>query len=81
MPAIARLTAVLLRETNPVPLKYGLSLFGLMSPRVRLPLVELSDEVRADVASALAQVCDEHADSIIGKIGGTARREPRVMNG
>jgi 4-hydroxy-tetrahydrodipicolinate synthase len=40
---IAQLTAALLCETNPVALKYALSLFGLMSPRVRLPLVELSD--------------------------------------
>jgi 4-hydroxy-tetrahydrodipicolinate synthase len=37
---VARLTAVLFREINPTPVKYALSLLGVMSPRVRLPLVE-----------------------------------------
>jgi 4-hydroxy-tetrahydrodipicolinate synthase len=36
---IAQLTYALLREPNSVPLKYALSLLGLMSPRVRLPSV------------------------------------------
>jgi len=34
---IAQLTYALFREPNPVPLKYALSLLGLMSPKVRLP--------------------------------------------
>jgi len=36
--SIALLTTALFRETNPVPIKYALSLFDLASPRVRLPL-------------------------------------------
>jgi 4-hydroxy-tetrahydrodipicolinate synthase len=32
---VAKLTAVLFRETSPAPLKYVLSLLGLMSPRPR----------------------------------------------
>ena len=40
---IAKLTAVLFRETSPAPLKYALSLLGLMSAKVRLPLVEVTD--------------------------------------
>ena len=31
----ARLTAALFRESSPAPLKYALSLLGLMSPKVR----------------------------------------------
>jgi 4-hydroxy-tetrahydrodipicolinate synthase len=44
---LAELTAALFLEPNPVPVKYALSLAGLMSPKVRLPLVEASLEVRA----------------------------------
>ena len=40
---IAKLTAVLFRETSPAPLKYALSLLGLMSAKVRLPLVEVTN--------------------------------------
>ena len=40
--AAAPLTTALFRESNPVPVKYALALLGLMSPAVRLPLVELS---------------------------------------
>jgi 4-hydroxy-tetrahydrodipicolinate synthase len=47
------LTAALARSVNPVPVKYALSLFGLMSPDVRLPLVQLG---RADQRE-LAAVC------------------------
>ncbi len=73
MPTIARLTAALFRETNPVPLKYALSLFELMSPRVRLPLVELSDQAKIEVANVLARLCNDHSGSMIGKIGGYRR--------
>src|ERR1035441_4076768 len=52
---IAKLTTVLFRETSPAPLKYALSLLGLMSPKVRLPLVELTDQTKADVATVMAQ--------------------------
>ena len=37
---ISDLTSALFRETDPVPLKYALSLLGLMSPKVRLPLLD-----------------------------------------
>lgn len=53
MRPVARLTAALFRESNPVPLKHALSLLGLMSSRVRLPLVELSDRSRAELACIL----------------------------
>jgi 4-hydroxy-tetrahydrodipicolinate synthase len=42
---IAELTAVLFRETNPVPLKQALALLGLMPPAVRLPLIRLSSRI------------------------------------
>jgi 4-hydroxy-tetrahydrodipicolinate synthase len=67
--AVAQLTAALFLETNPVPLKYALSLFGLMSERVRLPLVELGPQAKATITGVLARMCDEHSDAMIGKIG------------
>ena len=56
--SVAQLTAVLFRETSPAPLKYAMSLRGLMSPKVRLPLVELTDTSRAELAVVVAQFCD-----------------------
>jgi 4-hydroxy-tetrahydrodipicolinate synthase len=41
---IAQLTSAFFREASPAPVKYALSLFGFMSARVRLPLVELSEQ-------------------------------------
>lgn len=50
---IGRLTAVLLREPPSVSIKYALSLFGLMTPHVRLPLLELTDTAKESVAEAI----------------------------
>jgi len=67
--AVAQLTAALFRNPNPVPVKYALSLFALMSPRPRLPLVELDSRAKVELAGALAQLCECHAASMIDKIG------------
>ena len=64
---ILRLTTALFRESNPAPLKYALSLFDLMSPKVRLPLVEPSKEVQSELQMAIAQVCGGYSDDMIGK--------------
>jgi 4-hydroxy-tetrahydrodipicolinate synthase len=66
--SLAQLTAALFHETNPVPLKYALSLFGLMSSKVRLPLVEAGHSVQMELASVLAQLCDCYPGQMIGKI-------------
>jgi 4-hydroxy-tetrahydrodipicolinate synthase len=65
---IAQLTYALFREPNPVPLKYALSLLGLMSPKVRLPLVELADRAKAEVAAVMSKLCDENAEHLIGRM-------------
>jgi 4-hydroxy-tetrahydrodipicolinate synthase len=70
---VAKLTTVLFRESSPTPLKYALSLLGLMSPKVRLPLVELTAQTKAEVAAAMRQVCEDYADDTIGKLS-----EPEV---
>jgi 4-hydroxy-tetrahydrodipicolinate synthase len=63
---LAQLTRILFCKPNPVPLKHALSLFGLMSQNVRLPLVELSPQTKAEVADALAQWCEGSGEHAIG---------------
>jgi 4-hydroxy-tetrahydrodipicolinate synthase len=55
---LAPLTASLAKE-NPAALKYALFLLGFMSPRTRLPIVELADSAKAEVANAIAEIRDE----------------------
>ena len=55
---LAPLTAALTKE-NPAALKYALCLLGYMSPNTRLPIVELADAGKAEVASAIAEIGDE----------------------
>jgi 4-hydroxy-tetrahydrodipicolinate synthase len=52
------LTACLTKE-SPAALKYALFLLGFMSPATRLPIVELTDDAKAEVASAIAEIGDE----------------------
>jgi 4-hydroxy-tetrahydrodipicolinate synthase len=66
---IAQLTAALFRETNPAPVKFALSLFGLMAPRVRLPLVEIAEKTKIELAGIVARLCNDWSASMIGRIG------------
>jgi 4-hydroxy-tetrahydrodipicolinate synthase len=59
---IALLTSALFRETSPAPLKYALSLLDLMSPKVRLPLVELTDQAKAELAAVMSKLCNENPE-------------------
>jgi 4-hydroxy-tetrahydrodipicolinate synthase len=47
------LHTAMFREPNPGPAKYGLSLLGRCTDEVRLPLVALSDETKAEVRAAM----------------------------
>jgi 4-hydroxy-tetrahydrodipicolinate synthase len=55
---LAPLTACLSKE-SPAALKYALCLLGFMSPTTRLPIVELDDSAKAEIASAIAEIDDE----------------------
>jgi dihydrodipicolinate synthase/N-acetylneuraminate lyase len=46
-------------ERSPAALKYALCLLGYMSPNTRLPIAELADSVKVEVASAIAEIRDE----------------------
>ena len=65
---ISDLTSALFRETDPVPLKYALSLLGLMSPKVRLPLVGLTEQTKVQLAIILAQMSDENPENNVRKV-------------
>jgi 4-hydroxy-tetrahydrodipicolinate synthase len=66
---IAQLTAGLFRETNPAPMKFALSVFGLMAPRVRLPLVEIGEKTKSELTGIVARLCNDWSASMIGRIG------------
>jgi 4-hydroxy-tetrahydrodipicolinate synthase len=55
---LAPLTAALTKE-SPAALKYALCLLGFISSATRLPIVELADLAKAEVASAIAAIGDE----------------------
>ena len=71
---LAPLTAALSRE-SPAALKYALCLLGFMSPTTRLPIVELADAAKADVASAIAGIGDEDLACPIESCHGLRSRE------
>jgi 4-hydroxy-tetrahydrodipicolinate synthase len=72
--AMAGLTAALLRDSNPVPVKYALSAMRLMSPSVRLPLIKLASDAKAEIDAVLAQVCEGYAGYMIGEVAGPENR-------
>ena len=78
---LAQLTAALFLESNPAPVKYALAFLGLMSPSVRLPLVELSDQSRAELDRVLARVCIEYSECMIAEVRAFSQAIPRAMVG
>jgi 4-hydroxy-tetrahydrodipicolinate synthase len=55
---LVRLTNSLTKE-SPAALKFAMCLLGFMHPNARLPIVELAESAKAEVASALAEISDE----------------------
>jgi 4-hydroxy-tetrahydrodipicolinate synthase len=55
---LAPLMASLCNE-SPAALKYALCLLGYVRPNTRLPIVELDDSAKAEVANAIAEIGDE----------------------
>lgn len=53
---LGRLTAALLQDSTPAALKYALSRLGLMLPHLRLPLVELTEPAKVNVATAMDSI-------------------------
>jgi 4-hydroxy-tetrahydrodipicolinate synthase len=78
---LAQLTGALFLESNPVPVKYAMALLGLMSPSVRLPLVELSSQTRTELGRVLARMCIEYSEYMIGTVREFSHEAPRAMVG
>jgi len=74
---LAPLTAALTKE-SPAALKYALYLLGFISPATRLPIVELADPAKAEVASAIAEIGDEDLACPIESWHGRRLREDSV---
>jgi 4-hydroxy-tetrahydrodipicolinate synthase len=55
---LSTLEACVARQ-HPAAVKYALSLLGLMDPAVRLPMVELDEATKAEVARAVSGMADE----------------------
>jgi 4-hydroxy-tetrahydrodipicolinate synthase len=60
------IAAALARESDPAPLKYALSTMRLMSPRLRLPLVEPMSETKAAIDAVLARVSEMYPGYLTG---------------
>jgi 4-hydroxy-tetrahydrodipicolinate synthase len=73
------LSAALSRESDPAPLKYALSAMRMMSPHVRLPLVEPTLETKAAVDAVLAKASESYPGYLIGDVmRGDRDRTPRA---
>jgi 4-hydroxy-tetrahydrodipicolinate synthase len=55
---LAPLTAALINE-SPAALKYALCLLGYIRPHTRLPIVEISERAKAEVANAIVETGDD----------------------
>ena len=58
-----------------------IELVGFMTPRVRLPLVELTDQTKTEVAAVIAQVSENFADFAIRKLGEPEQKHLRAVAG
>jgi 4-hydroxy-tetrahydrodipicolinate synthase len=76
---IASVGVALARESDPAPVKYALSLMKLVSSRMRLPLVEVTNHTGAEIEEALARIATEHPGYLVGnvsRIAPTAHTRP-----
>ena len=64
---VGRLSAALFREANPTPVKYALSLLGVMSSKVRLPLVGPAETTKDGISAVLGDVCEGYSDYMVGQ--------------
>ena len=65
---IALVTSARFRESNPTPLKYALSPLNQMSPKVRLPLVEPTEQTKAELNVVMAQVCGANPEHVVAEV-------------
>ena len=71
---LGKLTSALFAESNPVPVKYALSVIGYMSAHVRLPLCEPSEDTQRKVMMALECVGKRAPARAVRRAAGTHAR-------
>jgi 4-hydroxy-tetrahydrodipicolinate synthase len=77
---VAVLSGVLAQESDPVPLKYALSLLGLIAPKVRLPLVDLSASDKGEVAAAMLQIRQDYPETrMLDQFAATAHLDHKPL--
>jgi 4-hydroxy-tetrahydrodipicolinate synthase len=76
---VTRLTTALFKEGNPAGVKYALGAMRIMSPRLRLPLVELTSDGKAAIDEVLAELQHGYADDLLARPDGNGRHA-RVVN-
>lgn len=54
--------AALLAKDGPAAIKYALSLLGLIRADTRLPLVEISDQAKTELAAAIDGIAENELD-------------------
>lgn len=65
--SVAKLTAMLSKDGDPAAIKFALGLFGVIAPNVRLPMVEVNDQARAEISAMVAELCSTRAGYMIGR--------------
>jgi 4-hydroxy-tetrahydrodipicolinate synthase len=78
--SMERLTTVLFRETSPAPLKHALGLLGLMSPKLRLPLVEPTEQTKREIEAALEEIQAQCPRSLIGNLDCTTDKARAIAS-
>lgn len=68
-----QLTAALRCEPDPAPIKCALSLCGVMSAKVRLPLTESSEQARCLLSEVLGRLRDDYPEALIENISSAPR--------
>lgn len=53
---------IMFRETNPTPIKYAMSLYGLCTPEVRLPLLAPEEDTREAIIAELKRLGENTAN-------------------
>lgn len=65
---VGEITSALFTESNPIVTKYALSLLGLMSPTLRLPLTEPCEKSKKLVADVLSRRFGEYKNCFVGSL-------------
>lgn len=76
---LGQLAAALECDPDPAPIKCALSLCGVMSPKVRLPLAESGEQTRRLLSDILGRLRDHDPDALIENVSSSPHARPMAM--